>query len=270
MSVATQLGLGDLDTDLLGLARARWAGWAAADPDLAVTPDLMDLPAWLGAADHAATDRVLLALARLASPTGGDDVAATGALVWLLLPGASLIAHRLRTLSHRIDEVVAAQLWVEARTFPWERGHKVAANILANTRKGVLWDLGVGDHLRQSDQAWFRAVLVAPEAHLWNRLHANQDAHPNSAAHNLVDVLGWAIRACVVTATDCALLLDLAEEADRVGTGRARRGQLGLMTPAASQAVAGQLGVSARTVRRRAARTLHALGQACSASQIPA
>ena len=48
---------------------------------------------------------------RLASPSGGDDVAAFGALVWLLLPGASLLAHRLRTLTHRIDEVVAAQLW---------------------------------------------------------------------------------------------------------------------------------------------------------------
>ena len=73
MSVATQLGLTDPDTDLLGLARVRWAQWASVDERLAVTDDLMDLPAWIAAADPAQADRVLLALAKLGSPTGGDD-----------------------------------------------------------------------------------------------------------------------------------------------------------------------------------------------------
>lgn len=266
MSVATQLGLTDPDTDLLALARDRWAHWAAADERLAVSADLLDLPAWIADADPAQADRVLLGLAQLASPTGGDDLAAAGALVWLLLPGASLIAHRLRTLTPRIDAVVAAQLWIEARTFSWQRGHKVAANILANTRKGVLRDLGVGEHLRASDPTWYQTIPLDPDAPLWShRTPTQQD--PEDAAHELVDLFAAAIRGGLITTTDCALLLRLAQEADLGGTRGCRRGQQGLMTPAASHAVAVDVGVSARTVRRRAARTLHVLSQA---GQLPA
>ena len=90
---------------------------------------------------------MLWELARLASPSGGDDVAAAGALAWLLLPGACATAHRLRSLTPRIDEVVAAQLWLEVREFAWQRLGKVAANIVMNVRRGVLRELGVGSHL---------------------------------------------------------------------------------------------------------------------------
>jgi hypothetical protein len=33
-----------------------------------------------------------------------------------------VLAQRLQTLSPRIDQIVAAQLWIEIRTFPWRRG----------------------------------------------------------------------------------------------------------------------------------------------------
>ena len=120
---------------------------AAVPRRVLVVDELADLPAWLRAADWAEADRVLLALAQLSAPDGGDDVAATAALAWVLLPGASLLAFRLGRLSRRIDEILAAQLWVEARTFPWQRGHKVAANILsssppprsANSRNATPW-----------------------------------------------------------------------------------------------------------------------------------
>lgn len=270
MSVATQLGLADPENDLLALARARWAGWAAPHPCLAVADDLLELPAWLATADRGHADEVLLALAQLASPTGGDDIGATGALVWVLLPGASLVAHRLRTLTHRIDEVVAAQLWVEVRTFPWERSRKVAANVLMNTRKGVLRDLGAGEHLRRADPAWFQAVPLSPTAIVWGQVERARFTGQQSPAHELADLLGSAMRAHVITAPECRLLLALAEEADRTGQPRARRGQLGLMAPAASEAVAGRWGVSARTVRRRAQRSLGALGHACTEGRISA
>lgn len=83
--------------------------------------ELLDLPAWLRSVDPESADAVLHRLAEPDSPTGGDDVTATGALAWLLLPAACLVAHRLRSLTTRIDEVVAAQLWLEVRTFPWQR-----------------------------------------------------------------------------------------------------------------------------------------------------
>ena len=171
----------------------------------------------------------------------------------------------MRTLTPRIDEVVAAQLWMEARTFGWQRGHKVAANILANTRKGVLRDLGVGEHLRTSDSTWFRTRPVAPDALLWNHLSLALD-DVDQAARDLADVLAEAIHQGLVTTHDCALLLRLAEAADAGGTRGSRRGQQGLMTPTASQAVAADLGVSARTVRRRAAKTLDVLSRSCPIS----
>lgn len=148
MSVATQLGLADPDQELLAQARQAWTGWCVEHPALGVVEDLLDLPAWLKAASPQDADDVLHALAQMASPRSGDDITAAGALAWLLLPGACLVAHRLRSLTNRIDEVVAAQLWLEVRSFRWESLRKVAANITMNTRRGVLRDLGVGESAR--------------------------------------------------------------------------------------------------------------------------
>ena len=107
MSVATQLGLSDPTTGLLGQARQAWPRWCEQRPGVRVVEDLLELPTWIRTADRQASDAVLHELAELASPTGGNDVTAAGALAWLLLPGACVMAHRLRTLTHRIDEVVA-------------------------------------------------------------------------------------------------------------------------------------------------------------------
>ena len=56
-------------------------------------------------------------IAGLAAQHDGDDVPAAAVLAWLLVPGASLLANRLTTLSPAIDQLVAAQLWIEVRTF---------------------------------------------------------------------------------------------------------------------------------------------------------
>lgn len=259
MSVATHLGLVEPDSEVLALAGQRWAGWQATHPELRVVDELADLPAWLRAADWSDADRVLLALAQLSAPDGGDDVAATGALAWVLLPGASLLAFRLGRLSGRIDEILAAQLWVEARTFPWKRGHKVAANILMNTRKGVIRDLGLGE---QSD----RTIPFAPTAELWT-----EAAHGHGAGITpedaLQDILDLATSKGALARADGDLLLDLAHAADLASPARCGRGHAGLMAPAASEAVAADRGVSARTVRRRAARSVSALRTVCGTHQ---
>ena len=135
MSVAAHLGVGDPDRGLLGEARRCWPAWAGEHPSLGVVADLVDLQGWTYSVGRARADEVLHTLAMLASPSGGDDTAAAGALAWLLLPGACGIAWRLQQLSERIDETVAAELWVEVRSFPWQRLRKVAANILLNTRR---------------------------------------------------------------------------------------------------------------------------------------
>ena len=143
MSVGDQLGLDetpDQHSELLDQARVKWPAWVAADPRLGVVDDFDDLRAWLRSEDHEVSDEVLLALAMLAAPDGGDDVAAAAALAKCLLPGACRIAGWLSTLPlkevfrdsqpvaagtwsavERIDELVASQLWIEIRTFAWRR-----------------------------------------------------------------------------------------------------------------------------------------------------
>ena len=133
MSVATHLGLDPASTAFIELEQ-HWAAWVDQFPRLARAGDFHALRGWLAAAEPAEADEVLHTLATLGSPSGADDLAAASVLAWALLPGACALAHRLRGLSPRIDEVVAAQLWLEIRSFPWHRLHKVAANILANTR----------------------------------------------------------------------------------------------------------------------------------------
>ena len=118
MSVAAQLALDDPDRGQLAEARAKWPVWCASDLCLRVVDDLLDLPEWLARADKGDVDGVLHTLARLASPTGGDDVVAVGALAWVLLPGARVVANRLRGVSTRIDELVATQLWLEVALVP--------------------------------------------------------------------------------------------------------------------------------------------------------
>lgn len=258
MSVATHLGLTDSAGEL-ALARQRWSSWQSSREVLNVVDNLDDLPGWLRAADAPTADGVMLALAELSAPDGGDDVVATAALLWLLLPGARLLAYRLGRFCQRIDEMVAAQLWVEARTFPWRRGQKVAANILMNTRKGVMRDLGIGS---QADPTWACSVLVEPAAGLWlDALSAVHDEDPfaSTPEQELHDLLAVAVASGALSLADVDLLLSLAVAADQADPSRSKRGHGGLMSPAASDAIAITRGVTGRTVRRHAARSVQEL-----------
>jgi hypothetical protein len=262
MSVGSQLGLSDPDADLLADARKQWPVWSAQHIELRVTPDLLALPAWLRAAHPADADEVLHPLARLASPSGADDVVAAGALAWLLLGGACALAHSLRALTPRIDEVVAAQLWLEVRGFAWQRRRKVAANVLMSTRRGVLRDLEVGEHLRETDPTWARSIQTAPEDDLWRILEGRPGAEPMDAARELRDVLVAAVREHVIDEHDRDLLVSLALEADAAGVTRVGCGQGGLCSRRVAVAVAARHGMAESTVRRRAARTVRALADA--------
>ena len=268
MSVATQLGLADPNQELLAQAREAWPSWCADHPGLGVVEELLDLPAWLRVADRQEADDVLHILAQLASPAGGDDVTAAGALAWLLLPGACVVAHRLRALTTRIDEVVAAQLWLEVRGFPWQRQRKVAANITMNTRRGVLRDLGIGQDARYADPTWARSIPLGPDSELWGAVEARRQPAAEPAATELAHVLLWAMDHGVIDERDRDLLLTLAVAADEVGITHSGRGRGGLCSHQAAATVALTAGVSPMTIRRRATASLRAL--AAVSSQIPA
>jgi hypothetical protein len=260
MSVATHLNLDPASTAFIELEQ-HWTGWVEQFPRLAGAGEFHALRGWLAAAEPAEADEVLHTLATLGSPSGADDLAAASVLAWALLPGACALAHRLRGLSPRIDELVAAQLWLEVRSFPWHRLHKVAANILANTRAGVLRECGVRSQTKRADRVWADIHLVDPSASFWNRHAAGLDPVP-SAADELLVLLDSARAANVITGADKRLLLWLVEAAGRCGTSRTGRGNAGLMSNSASAQVAVQAGLSPITVRRRARRIIDALAAA--------
>ncbi len=309
MSVAHQLGIAE-NSELLDQARRRWPEWVAADPRLDVVGEFDDLRAWLPSVGWDVSDEVLLALAMLAAPDGGNDIPAAAALTKCLLPGACRFAGWLSTLPpgevfrdsqpvlagtwsavERIDELVASQLWIEVRTFPWRRLRKVAANILMRTRVGVLREVGDFFHVSRADRTWANTTLVesfsadnltggdvgAPGATgmpiervasaLFHRPEtlvdkSGPDSEEPPAAEELRELLAWACEHSVISTADRYLLLCLVEEAALVETRNLTRGYGGLIGNELSSRVAPRVGVSEATVRRHASRSVRALSAA--------
>lgn len=259
MSLATQLGLEEPHGDLLVSARARWQEWQGIHPVLAVCDDLLALPQWIKQATPERSNEVLLALAEQGAADGGDDPAATAALLWLLLPGAVGIAQTLMPLSERIDELVAAQLWICARTVSWAKGVRVAATVLMNTRREVMTDLGLSmdpragrSEVPSADPELFMALGVRVRLVGTGEPQGAEAAHVDALHALLEDATG----AGVVDHDDCQLLLRLAEHAE---TPRAGRGRGGLFARSSATHVAREWSVSRATVTRRAERALQAL-----------
>jgi hypothetical protein len=188
------------------------------------------------------------------------------------MPGACTLANRLRTLDWHIDETVAAQLWVEVRTFPWRRLRKVAANVLMNTQAGVLRDCGARSQLERTDPTWSRTSPVDPYSTFWGGYASTHCERPTHPAQELLALLQWGCENKVITDNDRALLLCLVEAADSAATRRLGRGYGGLMANKVSEAVAQQWGIAPKTVRRRARRSMDALSSACTAAvgRVPA
>lgn len=276
------------DSELLDQARQRWDAWVEMDARLEVGESLDDFLEYVWSASTAEADSCLLALAMLAAPDGGDDVAAAAALAAALLPGAVVLASRLTCLlarrrwyptgtahrgrvSERVDEKVAAQLWIEVRSFPWRRLTRVGGNILMNTRARVLWECEDRLQLERFERTW---ALTAPvgdwatgdaphDPSLAARAGDDGDPDRDGNAHEmLLDVLAWACETNVISPEDRSLLLSLVEAAGTTEIRSTSRGRGNLCSDKLTAAVAPQLGVSPATVRRRVARSLEALAAA--------
>ena len=130
-----QLGVADLAQ---GLAEARqlWQDWVEQDPRLASAPAVDVLQDWLMLVGIDAADEVLHALVKIGSPSGKDCRPAAWVVAWALLPGAIAVARRAPA-GPETDALVASQLWLEIRQFPWWRHQKVAGNVLANMRSAL-------------------------------------------------------------------------------------------------------------------------------------
>ena len=253
MSVGEQLGLDDPNDGLRVQARQRWDLWADRYPQLGVFAGPESLPKWLRDADPDARDEVLSALGALGSRDGADDCAAAGTLLWLLLPGASLLARRLQGFSPIIDELVAAQLWVEARTLPATTTQRVAAIILRNTLREVLLELG---RLPARDRTWERCVVLDPSSPQLLEFPAPSDGYCSGVELELL--LQRARREAVISPSEQGLLLSLVRASDTDLLPR-RKAMGGLMSHPVTAAVGAELGVAGRTVRRHATATIQGL-----------
>lgn len=251
MGLATNLGVDDDRSPLMVAAHRIWTRWCAADPELAVVEDLGDLPAWTRRATASTKGAVL---SKLAALTASDEEAVT-VLVWLLIPGATRIADNLRDLHPDIDGMVAGQLWIEAaRAHELDAG-KVAGKILGRTRREVGADLGVGDLARRHDRVWAEATRVEYDNTIGFAPESQDDA--------FWDLTGLMIEAMDVNAIhifDAVLLGDLARVAAELNVG-ARRGRMGLTTPAVVDVVAECVHLSSRAIRRRASAALDRLAE---------
>lgn len=305
MSVQEQLGLGE-SSDLLAQAREQWPAWVRKDSRLMVVGGFEELRPWLRKARPDEADEVLLGLAKLASTIGGDDLAAAATLAHALLPGAAALSARLLVLratwasqwaagecgSEHPDKLVAAQLWMEVRSFPWQRLRHVASNILIRTRVAVLREYGSRPQIERRDRTWAHTVVLESFAfgdaqREWNfTLHASaheasmekistralvvaSGSAESSSAEELLYVLGWASDCGVITEQDRHLLLCMVEEAwtshdaGVFSTAEVRQGSYGGFTSRKlTTRVAERVGLAEITVRRRTARSMRALAAA--------
>jgi hypothetical protein len=276
MSVQQQLGLED-DGLLMQQIRERWSTWSTHDERLAVVVEFDELRDWLRTADVEERDDALYALAYMAAKDAGDDYFAGAALAWALLPGAATLGARLAGFSPHIDDLVAAQLWLEVRSFPWKRRRKVAANILAATRAGVLLDLGDLGQVRRSDRAWANTGL------LYGRLlegevdpgvdaaHFNERTREQLTVDFFADrtptqeveaLLAWGVCEGLISDRDRLVLIELIEEAETTVPARGRTANCGLGGREITRKVGDRLGVSSATIRRRLNTSVAALAAA--------
>lgn len=158
MSVQELLGLED-DGLLVQQIHHTWETWSRRDPRLRAAPDFTSFIAWREQAPPDQVDAALQALATLGAVDGGDDPVAAAALAFLMLPSARRTALSLSPMAENIDEFVASQLWIEVRTFPWQRHPRAAVHILRATRAGVLYQLGEPGQVARHERAWAEVVL---------------------------------------------------------------------------------------------------------------
>ena len=235
----------------------RWSSWVANEPALAGLNGLGEVVAIAqDSAERGRADALLAALVRLGAVDGGDDRDAAQAVALLLANGSARLAQQLRNLSKDIDAMVAGQLWLQIREFPWRRRRRaIAQNILMDARRAVLRDLGVDNRSRSRG---FEVILVDTTA--VGAAHDGGsdtlvDHNPGSELGdelNFLALLDWATGKGVVTDQDAAILLELAG-LEVAGTVR------GLNSAAEIRAVATRHGVNEKTVRRSRDRAVRSL-----------
>ena len=236
-------------------ASGRWGRWVEREPGLAAAgsaAELGDLVA--DRSDPGRANEFLLALVRVASVDGGE-VAATFVAA-LLVPGGDRMVRSLWSLGAEVEQIVAGQLWIQVRVYPWrDRPRAVAKNTLMETRRAVLADFGattaISTPLVPLPPPEMAEVLDQRAANLTTDLVADLA---------LLDVLVWARARGVLTTSAALLLWDLVVLAsdNQRRTGRQTRAR-GIGSLEAAARAANERGLTERSVRRQRDRAVSAL-----------
>lgn len=242
------------DERVRDVLRLQWDRWAGLVPALERVSAGEQLATWRRSAPAGDVDRVLRGLAELASVDGRDEVDAARVLAWLMLPAAKAIVGEIRGTD--VDAHVAARLWIEVRTYPWATSGWVAANIARRVRAAVLLDLDSTAQVENHDKTQARTVVgtayvaaVAPVL--------DPDAEPPDPLEEVLAILDWACANEVITDSERQLLLDVLAAAGEEQGYPARCQPL--LGDRVSERVGARLGVTGRTVRRHAQRSIASL-----------
>ena len=257
MSVMQAMGLEN--EQVLALLVERWPGWCRQVPDLGLLAEPARIDAWRRAAPAAQVDLVVRGLAQLAATDGGDDLDAAQVLAWLMMPVAVRLSAELVEFHPDIDEHIAACLWIEVRTARWRTATRLTSDVAWRLRRQVCIELGDRARIDTHRDRTLARTLIDDE--IARAEHVGVDPYASTVRDELLAVLEWGRDEDLITEADCQLLVDVvAAAAD--GRGPGSRDSIPLLGDQVSDRVAARWGVSGRTVRRHARRSITALAGA--------
>ncbi len=251
--------LGISEESCSALIAAHWEDWEKQVPAISCVPHGQSPGQWLKAEPRPEADRVLRGLAELASESGYDDTDAALVLAWMLNPGAEALAIRLFDMGMHVFQHVAAFLWIEIRTFPWQTKGHVAANILLRVRQRVLIEFDEPGQLDNHDRALALTDPISPQM-LQDLSPALMDLLENTPRDRLEQVLAWGCHHQVISAADRLMLLDLVTVASLHPV--RHRANTALLSRLGTEMVGQSWGISGRSVRRSAKASIEALAAA--------
>ncbi len=226
--------------------------WAQRHPHLEQIGSIQQLLSWRDQQDPATCNAALAALVWWASTEGGNDEQAVLVVLHLLAPGVSKLTHLLRSLCGPDTEaLVIGELTAQILAFPWQRRtHAVAANLLLDTRAGLLREWLPS---RRAGQPRLREVPCDPNGRL---LAQARQQECGKEEPTLTQMIHWARRCGLIDGEEAKVLVALADQ-PRSTSPVLSRAQRAEQRP--ELRVAAVNGVSVRTIERRKARALSAL-----------
>lgn len=194
----------------------------------------------------------------------GSDRRASVALAWLLVPGASLVARRLRRLADVIDAVVAGQLRIQICDHDPADDPYVATTILRRVERESMASSAWASWLaKRRDPTWSRLVLVerydesTPADEADDADDADDAEEPRHSWLSCSDVRSTQEHCPTRTATRSWICLSRrTSPMPRCPDAPMWRGRAGPTTPSVAQSVSEDHALAARTIRRHAADAL--------------